>query len=199
MRKFLLGLAIGVLCSELAMRWVTHPVVLAQKKSDKAAQARVLTSGSLFGWNDFLFLTRDSQPIAGFVCHDPQLSIKDKTIRCLTNDPAIAKGPVLVGRSGALDGWSVNVSGEGEFDCREPAVDFESSSLTCPVQANFAQLQESLNQSRSDLEKIENQISRPAPWTINVATVPPHGYACPAGVIDIASGVLTCPALVPVF
>jgi hypothetical protein len=197
--KFLLGLAIGVLLSQLSVPWLRHTVVLAQTKGKKPPQARIVGSGTLSGWSEVLFMVRDGQPIGGFQCRDPQVAMKYKTVTCSTDSQAIARGPILTGRSGALQGWGVNVSGQEDFDCHNPVVDFDNSSLTCPEQNDFRTLKAQLNQSRSDLETITNQISRPMPWTINVASVPPHGYACPAGVIDVDSGILSCPAIVPVF
>jgi hypothetical protein len=198
MHKFLAGLTLGFLCAYVVLHQSGTMTVFAQAKDSKDTTAKVISGGVLSGWNQIVVLKRDTESVAGFACKDPNVLIKEKIVEC-TTDKAIAKNPILAGPPGALVGWKIEVSGDQEFSCAEPSVDFVDGTLGCPEQTYLATLRLMLSESRAELAATRAQLGRPNPWTINVATAPPHGFACPAGFIDADKNLLTCPAVIQLF
>ena len=198
MYKFIFGIVLGLLGGQAATHWLKQAPAFAQNASDKKTPAKVLSSGVLLDWRAFVYLVRNGDPQLALSCDAPQISIKYKTIICSTEDEPISRGPLIVGRAGSLRQWKIEVSGEPSFDCNEPTVNFLKATLECPVQPELAAVRLLLTQTQAKLDRIQAQARQPEPWTINTA-VPPHGFACPAGVIDIEARIVTCPSVLPLF
>ena len=201
MCRFLLGILLGLLLSVVARPFWNLTLVYGQAKGSSSGStqtARILSEGVLSGWSQMIVLVHSGQIVAGLTCRDPQVVLKDKAVECST-ESVFAQRPVVIGPEGSLLGWRVSVAGDQDFSCSAPTVSSESFLIQCPAQTELTTLQLQLTQSRADLARLKDQISRPAPWTINVASAPPHGFACPAGFIALEDNMLTCPAVIPLF
>jgi hypothetical protein len=141
-----------------------------------------------------------------FTCSDPVIVTGKKRVACVAVPEG--EGPRIVGSDGRLSSWHVDVRGDANFTCPNPAVNFAEQGIICPHQPaeeRVAELESELQKAREEVQALKAEkptLPEPlaGPFTITIMEPPPsHAFSCLSPIMDPAKEILTCYEVVRLF